>query len=132
MKMSRLYINSEKKLAFALIDNKWISTDELECREVSARRRCQHKLRTCPCFARAFVSGKWDLTAKSKYQQHTCESKGFKTPIRTYCSCYPGVWVCKNCHSKHIYDLATSDSSGYCIQLKKFGTLCSLCVTFSI
>ena len=102
-----------KKLAFALIDDRWIVTDEEESRVVSARRRSKHQLRTCPCHARAFVSGKWDLTSKSKYQQHICKTKKCKTPTRTYCTCHPGVWMCKDCFPKHIHDLATSDSSGY-------------------
>ena len=102
-----------KKLAFALIDNRWIVTDEEESRVVSARRRSKHQLRTCPCHARAFVSGKWDLSSKSKYQQHICKTKKCKTPTRTYCTCHPGVWMCKDCFPKHIHDLATSDSSGY-------------------
>ena len=59
-----------KKLAFALIENKWIVRDDEEVRMTRKRKGHQHELRTCPSHARAFVHGKWDCTAKSKYQQH--------------------------------------------------------------
>ena len=102
-----------KRLAFALIENKWIVKEDEEVKRRSKRKGHQHEHRTCPVHARAFVCGKWDCTAKSKYQQHICKTSGCKSPTRLFCSCNPGFWMCKHCFPKHIALVATSDSSSY-------------------
>ena len=102
-----------KQFAFALIDNQYIIRDEKEERTLPNRKRAHHNFRTCPCHARKFENGKWDLSATARYQQHKCRTPGCKKAVQTYCSCNPGTWLCLQCYPKHNSEVLTSDTSVY-------------------
>ena len=102
-----------KQLAFALINNKYIKRDEEEKRVSTRSSKKSHEFRTCPNHARKFEHGKWDLSAKAKYQQHVCKSANCHKQTRTYCSCCPGQWMCKACFHNHLEEVFTSDSSSH-------------------
>ena len=102
-----------KQLAFALINNKYIVRDEEEQRVPTRIGKQSHIHRTCPSYARKFEHGKWDLTSKSKYQQHICRQPDCNRQTRTYCSCCPGHWICKQCFPKHLEEVFTIDSSSH-------------------
>ena len=100
-----------KRLAYALIDNKYINVEKAEAAVTRSMNPKKHKLCRCPNFAKNYEDGRWNLTAKAMYQQHRCRGRGCKKMVRTYCACLPGVWMCGDCHPKHCYEVATSDES---------------------
>ena len=101
-----------RKLAFALIYNRWIVNDQISEKKTRPRST-QHVLSSAPPHAKKFLHGKWVCTAKNKYQGYVCKQTGCKTQIRTYCSCSPGMWLCKSCFSDHICSVVTSDTSNH-------------------
>ena len=74
-----------KKLAMALIENKFIVSDEAEERLTRSSNRTKHVLMACPRHAKKFEHGKWVTTCKLPYQQHRCRSLHCKKMVRTYC-----------------------------------------------
>ena len=100
-----------KRLAMALIENKYIVSDESTARLLRSSNPKKHILKRCPAHAKKFEGGKWDLTCKRMYQQHRCKQKKCNTMTRTYCACSPGIWLCTECFPKHICEVVTSDDT---------------------
>ena len=101
-----------KRLAFALIFNRWIVSEEVD-EKMTRSRTSKHEIRTAPVHAKKYFLGKWDQSAKNRYQSYVCRKVGCKAQVRTYCSCSPGNWLCKCCFSEHICQVISSDSSSY-------------------
>ena len=71
-----------------------------------------HKMQTAPHFARSHDQSRnlWILNNKCKYQRYTCKrcnSNQKKNLTRNCCSCQPGVWMCPDCHIKHVLAACT-------------------------
>ena len=92
-----------KQLAFGLMYNDWVGPEQPYERSMrSTARRTLHEIHTAPLFARSYNGRKWLCTAKGKYQQYVCRGANCKKPVRTYCRCNPGNWLCTSCHLLHV------------------------------
>ena len=60
-----------RKLALSLIYNPWLDTEDEKVKKSKRKRRCHHEICTVPLHAKKFSCGKWDTTAKEKYQRYT-------------------------------------------------------------
>ena len=94
-----------KQLAQALIYNEHLPKDA----EVTPERRSKrqraivgHYKQTAPVHAKYFVAGKWDTTAKYKYQKYTCKTPNCSKRVRSYCACAIGHWLCDSCLTDHL------------------------------
>ena len=94
-----------KQLAFALIDNKFVVRDEEEKKVTRSTDGKKHVIRTAPKHARKFEHGKWEFGTKTPYQQYACRGENCKSRTRTYCSCSPKKWMCKECFLSHVYSV---------------------------
>jgi hypothetical protein len=101
-----------RKLALKLIYNDFLKTDE-EIRKTKRRKKedkdqfVAHALLTAPPYAKNYLNGKWNCTAKKMYQQYTCKGIGCKKLVRTFCRCSPGTFLCGSCHTIHLIDEVT-------------------------
>lgn len=95
-----LFLDFRRKLAWELIQNEWIMRHEADTIFPISD---EHKLERAPPHARKFRNRQWVCDAKAKYQQYMC-STHCGTKIRTFCKCSPGVWICSDCHVKHVLD----------------------------
>jgi hypothetical protein len=90
------------KVAWQLIKNRWImEQDAGEQQEACAI----HQLMKAPPHATKFARGRWNCTAKLRYQNYPCTVKNCGEPpkrCKTYCSCHPGKWICQYCHAAHV------------------------------
>jgi len=90
------------KLAWQLIKNRWIMEQDVgEQQEACAI----HQLMKAPPHATKFARGRWNCTAKLRYQNYPCTVRNCGEPpkrVRTYCSCHPGKWICQYCHAAHV------------------------------
>ena len=100
-----------RKLALSLIYNPWLDAEEEKGIRRKRKKCCDHVICTAPAHAKKITLGKWDTSAKEKYQRYTCQSYGCKKRTRTYCSCGVGDWMCSSCFVRHSVDLATSEDS---------------------
>ena len=100
-----------KRLAFALIENESLICTQAEAIQTRSKKEQKHQKKTAPHHAKIFTYGRWDCTAKYKYQQHRCRGRGCKKMVRTYCACFPGVWLCDSCLGDHRDECATSDDT---------------------
>ena len=109
------FLQFRKQLAKALIYNEHLPNEE----EVSPERRCSkrqraivgHHKETAPLRAKSFVAGRWDTTAKDKYQRYTCKTPDCTVRCRTYCACAPGHWLCDLCVADHFIAACNNDDS---------------------
>lgn len=93
------FLKFRMRLAFELINNKYIGEEEEEDPHIMFGR--QHELKSAPNHAKKYANRRWDCSAKYKYQAYYCRMKcGKKT--REYCACNPGSWICKRCHAQHV------------------------------
>ncbi len=88
-----------RRLAWQMIDNTWIQSEEQQAHEVGIAS--VHQLMTAPPHAKAFRNRQWISTAVSRHQQYMCRNRCGKK-IRNYCACQPGSWLCYNCFPEHI------------------------------
>ena len=88
-----------RRLAWQLINNKWLEPDQVEHQMVVVGTR--HSFLQAPNHAKEYRNRRWYCTALSKYQQYKC-SLGCGRRVRTYCACNPSAWVCQFCHAKHV------------------------------
>ena len=96
------YQDFRGELGWALIDNEFIEEQPSPEKERPTRRRIViHDKKVAPPHAKKFIGGKWDTSAKAKYQQYVCRTPGCKAQIRTYCVCTPGMWLCDSCFIDH-------------------------------
>ena len=103
-------IDFRKKLAFALINNKYYKV-EVEQRQTRKRKfQGEHVLTKAPPFCGKFEKGKWVENCKQKYQNYKCKTVKCKNRIRTCCSCDLGVWMCSDCHILHVLDTHEEES----------------------
>ena len=101
------FMEFPSKLGWELINNQYLDEEEDNGERKSKRRRAgNHDLEKAPPHAKIWMGGRWDLTAKQRYQQYRCRGKGCKQAIRTYCSCAVGVWLCHNCHVIHCFEMS--------------------------
>ena len=122
--MNRINIPStqqfRKNLAYQFIYNPYYKEITDVCIRVSKRRRMddKHDLETAPKFAMKFegeVDGelKWKKSLKQEYPQRLCATSGCKKRVRTFCTCSPGVWLCKKCHHSHVSEVFTKKITEY-------------------
>ena len=100
-----------RQLALDLIYNDYLKVETQDTSRSSRKRKRDHNFFAAPPHGCAFICGKWDNSAKQKYQQFTCKQEGCKRKVRTYCSCAPAQWMCQPCFAAHIVDVATSEES---------------------
>jgi hypothetical protein len=107
-----------RRLAHSLIYNKFVQSARVENEERRGRKRraVNHGMMRAPPYARRWTGDGWDLSAKFKYQQYVCKTPGCKTPVRTYCLCSPGTWICAVCMLDHVVDEVASVASEHWIQ----------------
>lgn len=100
-----------RQLAFSLIYNDYLKSDDDVSPGVTTRRKRKHhhSLVTCPPHAAKYERGKWTRTSKKKHQQFKCRTSECKNYIRTSCECDIGNWMCIDCFQKHIIDVMTVD-----------------------
>ena len=103
-----------KLLAKALIDNEHLPPEEELHSPPTRRSKRQralvgHHKETAPHYAKCFVAGRWDTTAKDRYQRYTCRGDGCSERCRSYCVCAPGKWLCAQCISDHLIDISRDD-----------------------
>ena len=98
-----------RTLALELIYNEYLKLDEMEGQKKRKRGACDHALLVAPPHACNFVAGKWNKSAKDKYQQYVCRTIGCPKRVRTYCSCGVGRWMCQICFRTHLIDVVTTD-----------------------
>lgn len=99
-------VTFRRRLGWLLVLNQWIVSDELEDSPAVLGR--QHKLVRAPAGAKTYRNRKWILACKYKYQQHKCTVCKVKR-IRTCCACTLGVWMCSDCHPKHVIESHTGE-----------------------
>ncbi len=90
------------KLAWELIKNKWLATEDLDKVHVVST---DHQLMVARLKATKYVKRKWQCNVKQPHQNYPCSFKQCGKPpkhIKTYCSCHPGKWICKFCHAVHV------------------------------
>ena len=93
------------KLGWALIHNACVDKDEaIRSRKRKRSKISAHVLTNAPTHAKKFTGGKWDKSAKYKYQQYICRAAKCKKPVRTYCVCSVGEWLCQTCFTVHVID----------------------------
>ena len=96
-----------KMLAKALIFNTYLVSEEEKEKAAqllhNKRRKVNHTLETAPQHARKFDRTEWVCDNKWPFQQYRCSTHCGKQ-TRTYCSCDVGVWLCKDCHLKHVIE----------------------------
>ncbi len=105
------YLNFRRELAWELIENPMLEGEKETATQNVRRLRSTHQLITAPKHANRWDGRGWKKEAKFPYQQFTCKGadgekctkRGHK--IRTYCSCTPGKWMCKDCHIVHWLNL---------------------------
>ena len=98
-----------RKLALELINNEFLPQTQDSAKKQPPRGvkiAVKHTLKTAPNFASYYRGYRWVCRAKSKYQQYTCKRYGCTRRIRTYCSCEPSYWLCKECHLDHCVSVA--------------------------
>ena len=94
-----------KKMAKALIQNDLFEKEGINM-DLRDKNDILHVKLTAPPHAKCFdAKSKWDLTAKSKYQQYICKGHRCRKQVRTYCKCSPGYWLCDSCLCKHILNV---------------------------
>ena len=94
------------KLAWELINNEYLKKAEEDERKKRAKRRgTEHELARAPPHAKKWTGQKWDCSAKQKYQQYVCRGVGCTKPVRTYCVCSIGHWLCQSCFFSHVINL---------------------------
>lgn len=106
------YLNFRRELAWELIENPMLEGEKETATQNVRRLRSTHQLITAPKHANRWDGRGWKKEAKFPYQQFTCKGadgekctkRGHK--IRTYCSCTPGKWMCKDCHIVHWLNLS--------------------------
>ena len=101
-----------RKLAFALIYNRWIVSDNINERQ-RRPRSTKHVITAVPPHTKFFLHGRWVCSAKNRHHGYVCKKPGCKTQVRTFCSCSPGQWLCKSCFSDHLCQIVSSDSSSH-------------------
>lgn len=100
-----------RKLAFALIHNNYLGSErDMGKNRESRKAIVSHYIKPAPPHARGYFGGKWDLTAKFKYQQYLYRGLGCRKKVRTYCACILGHWMCIDYHSLHLVQEVTSPS----------------------
>ena len=83
------------KLGWTLFNNIYLETNtNSQHSKRKARNINAHKMTKTPPYAKKFISGKWNKNAKCKYQQYACPGVGCRKPVRTYCICIVGEWLC--------------------------------------
>ena len=98
------YLSFRRKLAWELIENKFLLGEKETTAYNLRRRQSEHKLETAPRHASIFNGRRWKCSANLPYQQYKCKGtsgKKCKKRIRTYCSCDIGAWMCRDCHVLH-------------------------------
>ena len=91
------------KLGWALIHNEYLKkTNTTRGSKRKIGKVKAHLLVSAPPHARKFIGGKWDCTAKCRYQQYICSGEGCKKATRPYCVCSVGQWICTNCLPDHV------------------------------
>jgi hypothetical protein len=96
-------VEFRKKLANALIYNKYMHQEEFQINRRSKRKsvNLDHMHMTLPNFKK-FVGNV--MTAVSmKYGQYKCSSCPKK--VRTYCICCPGKMLCVECYASHVREV---------------------------
>ena len=109
-------IQFRRKLAIQLINNEHHQRDLQERSHTAPKERRSkrhrdlpiHEHLAAPNHASFFSAGTWKCNSTTKYPQYTCKSAGCKTRIRSYCSCSPGVWLCKQCYYAHVEACASN------------------------
>ena len=95
-----------KTLALLLINNDYLKReDQKTTRKSNRKRQREHCLSIAPPHASKFSGGRWKKTAKARYQQYVCRGLGCRKQTRTYCACDVGIWLCKDCHLKHVLEV---------------------------
>lgn len=93
-----------KKLAQALIGNTLDVAVGIRKRDRGATSFYdEHILEKAPPFALKYAFGDWMKSEKERYPQRHCTDEGCTKRIRTYCRCSPGIWLCTEHHSKHVF-----------------------------
>ena len=106
------YLNYCRALAWELIDNLLLEYEKESPEDNIRMLRNTHKLISAPRHTNHWDGRGWKKEAKFPYQQFTCKGadgekcarRGHK--IRTYCTCAPGKWMCKDCHVNHMVKLS--------------------------
>ena len=103
-----------EQLAKALIWNEHLPKEDVDATPTNRRSKRQraivgHYKETAPIHAKAFIAGRWDTTAKDKYQRYTCKVTDCTRRCRTYCVCAPGHWLCDSCINDHCIDVSRED-----------------------
>ena len=66
-------MNFRSKLGWALINNIYLDTNTNSQRSKrKAREINAHNLENAPPYAKKFINGKWNKSAKLKYQKYVC------------------------------------------------------------
>ena len=93
-------------MACALIDNDYLKREMWRDKEQETwkvrRKLNEHRLVSAPCYAVNWDGKKWEKKGRLKYMQFTCKMEGCKKPVRTYCLCNMGSWLCKDCLAEHV------------------------------
>jgi hypothetical protein len=103
-----------KDLAKALIYNEHLPKQDDDESTPTRRSKRQkaiigHGKETAPIHAKNFVAGRWELTAKDKYQRYTCKAPECSKRCRTYCICSPGHWLCDSCINDHCIEVVKAE-----------------------
>ena len=104
-----------RKLALMLMKQGKICQDSTS----SSRKKRKVNMGICelvsaPPHAKAFINGKWNCTAKNKYQKYKCTYPGCNKThpyTRKYCTCSVGEWICLQCYPCHIIKQKQSNAS---------------------
>eukprot|EP00986_Skeletonema_menzelii_P014601 scaffold9796_cov108-Skeletonema_menzelii.AAC.1 len=105
------YSAFRKKLAFELINNiAAVSSPCIQVDRLVAHSPNAHQLETAPKHAAKWRNRQWVNTAKQMYQTYRCSTPGCKKRIRTVCSCERGVWMCRECHGQHLFNLGSGSN----------------------
>ena len=64
-----------------------------------------HQFKKAPKGATKLAHGAW-IISKEKYKYPTCETRGCKNRVNTYCNCKLGHWMCAQCFGMHCWDAA--------------------------
>ena len=98
------FMTFRSKLAWSLIRNTYLQSQQSPQNKESKRKRKvnEHKYTTAPPHAKKYHRGKWELSAKQRFQQHRCGVKGCTQRTRKYCKCAIGDWLCESHYCEHI------------------------------
>ena len=88
-------IDFRKKLAFALINNRYIEEENITVERKKRKMYGDHTLIRAPMYCGRFERGKWVKNCKQPYQNYPCKSEKCKNRVRTCCSCNMGIWMCR-------------------------------------